>query len=75
MGFLDKLLGRSKKTAGDVMSRAIAAVGPAESLGRFAHLMVERQVKRLPALDADGQLIWQTRVAPATNSRRRRRFC
>jgi CBS domain-containing protein len=49
--------GARAKTAGDVMSQAVAAVGPDESLDRAAHLMVERQVKRLPVLDTDGRLI------------------
>jgi CBS-domain-containing membrane protein len=49
--------GARAKTAGDVMSRQIVAVGPADSLDRAAHLMVERQVKRLPVMDSDGRLI------------------
>jgi len=48
--------GARVKTAGDVMSCATVAVGPADSLERAAHLMVEQQVKRLPVLDAEGRL-------------------
>lgn len=45
------------KTAGDVMSRQITTVGPGERLDRAAHLMVERGIKRLPVVDAEGHLI------------------
>jgi CBS domain-containing protein len=45
--------GARAKTAGDVMSREIVAVGPADSLDRAAHLIV----KRLSVLDSEGRLI------------------
>lgn len=41
----------------DVMSQAVATVGPAEVLWSAASLMHRRGIKRLPVVDDDGRLV------------------
>jgi CBS domain-containing protein len=43
-------------TAGDLMTTAVVAVRPDDTVERAARLMYDRGVKRLPVTDADGHL-------------------
>lgn len=45
------------RVAADVMTRDVVTVPPTERLDRAAHLMVERQIKRLPVVDDRGRLL------------------
>jgi CBS domain-containing protein len=45
------------KTVADVMTQPAVTVGPQTSLADAAHLMVTRQLKRLPVVDASGVLL------------------
>jgi CBS domain-containing protein len=51
-GFLKAL---RAKTAGDIMRRDIVSVGDKDAPGKALALMVERGLKRIPVLDADGR--------------------
>ncbi len=44
-------------TAGDLMTAAVVAVRPEDTVEHAAKLMYERKVKRLPVTDADGRLV------------------
>ena len=44
-------------TAGDLMTAAVVAVAPADTVEHAAQLMYSRKVKRLPVIDADGRLV------------------
>ncbi len=60
---LDPLFGRGQsalrdaEVVGDVMTETLVTVEPAARVARAARLMVERDVKRLPVLDAGGTLV------------------
>mgnify|MGYP000613304807 CR=1 FL=1 len=45
------------KTVGDVMTRDVVTVRPEATLAEAAHMMVSRQLKRLPVTRADGTLL------------------
>lgn len=45
------------RTAGDLMTEAILTTSPTATVEQAAHLMHERNVKRLPVVDPDGQLL------------------
>ena len=44
-------------TAGDLMTTAVVAVRPEDTVEHAAKLMYDRRVKRLPVTDADGHLV------------------
>ncbi len=44
-------------TAGDLMTTAVVAVRPDDTVEHAARLMYDRRVKRLPVTDADGHLV------------------
>ncbi len=44
-------------TAGDLMTAAVVAVAPEDTVEHAAQLMYSRKVKRLPVIDADGRLV------------------
>jgi CBS-domain-containing membrane protein len=44
-------------TAGDLMTAAVVAVRPEDTVEHAARLMYDRRVKRLPVTDADGHLV------------------
>ena len=44
-------------TAGDLMTTAVVAVRPDDTIEHAAKLMYDRRVKRLPVTDADGHLL------------------
>ena len=44
-------------TAGDLMTAAVVAVRPEDTVEHAARLMYDRRVKRLPVTDADGRLV------------------
>jgi CBS domain-containing protein len=44
-------------TAGDLMTTAVVAVRPDDTVEHAARLMYDRRVKRLPVTDADGHLL------------------
>ena len=44
-------------TAGDLMTTAVAAVRPDDTVEHAARLMYDRRVKRLPVTDANGHLV------------------
>jgi CBS domain-containing protein len=44
-------------TAGDLMTAAVIAVRPDDTVEHAAKLMYDRRVKRLPVTDADGRLV------------------
>ena len=44
-------------TAGDLMTAAVVAVRPDDTVEHAARLMYDRRVKRLPVTDADGHLV------------------
>jgi CBS-domain-containing membrane protein len=44
-------------TAGDLMTAAVVAVRPEDTVEHAARLMYDRGVKRLPVTDADGRLV------------------
>jgi CBS domain-containing protein len=44
-------------TAGDLMTTAVVAVRPEDTVGHAAKLMYDRKVKRLPVTDANGRLV------------------
>ena len=44
-------------TAGDLMTVAVVAVAPEDTVEHAARLMYTRKVKRLPVIDADGHLV------------------
>jgi CBS domain-containing protein len=44
-------------TAGDLMTTAVVAVRPDDTVEHAAKLMYDRKVKRLPVTDADGHLV------------------
>ena len=44
-------------TAGDLMTAAVIAVRPEDTVEHAAKLMYDRKVKRLPVTDADGRLV------------------
>jgi CBS-domain-containing membrane protein len=44
-------------TAGDLMTAAVVAVRPQDTVEHAAKLMYDRRVKRLPVTDADGHLV------------------
>jgi CBS domain-containing protein len=44
-------------TAGDLMTAAVVAVRPEDTVEHAARLMYDRKVKRLPVTDADGRLV------------------
>src|SRR5690348_12524568 len=44
-------------TAGDLMTTAVVAVRPDDTVEHAARLMYDRRVKRLPVTDADGRLV------------------
>jgi CBS domain-containing protein len=44
-------------TAGDLMTAAVVAVRPDDTVEHAAKLMYDRKVKRLPVTDADGRLV------------------
>jgi CBS-domain-containing membrane protein len=44
-------------TAGDLMTTAVVAVRPDDTVERAARLMYDRRVKRLPVTDAEGRLV------------------
>ena len=44
-------------TAGDLMTTAVVAVRPEDTVEHAARLMYDRRVKRLPVTDADGHLV------------------
>ncbi len=44
-------------TAGDLMTTAVVAVRPQDTVEHAAKLMYDRRVKRLPVTDADGHLV------------------
>ena len=44
-------------TAGDLMTAAVVAVRPDDTVEHAAKLMYDRRVKRLPVTDADGHLV------------------
>ncbi len=44
-------------TAGDLMTAAVVAVAPDDTVEHAAQLMYSRKVKRLPVIDADGHLV------------------
>jgi len=44
-------------TAGDLMTTAVVAVRPEDTVEHAAKLMYDRRVKRLPVTDADGRLV------------------
>jgi CBS domain-containing protein len=44
-------------TAGDLMTAAVVAVRPEDTVEHAAKLMYDRRVKRLPVTDADGRLV------------------
>jgi CBS domain-containing protein len=44
-------------TAGDLMTTAVVAVRPEDTVEHAARLMYDRRVKRLPVTDADGRLV------------------
>ena len=44
-------------TAGDLMTAAVVAVRPQDTVEHAARLMYDRRVKRLPVTDADGRLV------------------
>jgi len=44
-------------TAGDLMTAAVVAVAPDDTVEHAAQLMYSRKVKRLPVIDADGRLV------------------
>jgi predicted transcriptional regulator len=44
-------------TAGDLMTAAVVAVRPQDTVEHAAKLMYDRRVKRLPVTDADGRLV------------------
>jgi len=44
-------------TAGDLMTTAVVAVRPEDTVEHAARLMYNRKVKRLPVTDADGHLV------------------
>lgn len=46
-----------ERRVAEVMTREVAAISPDASLGEAARLMVERHLKRLPVIDADGRLV------------------
>jgi CBS-domain-containing membrane protein/nucleotide-binding universal stress UspA family protein len=50
-------LGRSRKTARDVMTRSVRTVGADLDLDGAIRLMAERRVKRLPVVDQRGELV------------------
>ena len=52
----DSLENPNRKVS-EVMTREVATVPPDMVLGRAAKLMVEKQLKRLPVVDAEGKLI------------------
>jgi CBS-domain-containing membrane protein len=61
-GFVDGILHRRDQakargvTAGDLMTTAVVAVRPDDTVEHAAKLMYDRRVKRLPVTDADGHL-------------------
>lgn len=48
---------RTARTAGELMSRKVVAVGPEEPLDGVVKLMVAHRVKFLPVQDSDGKLL------------------
>ncbi len=44
-------------TAGDLMTTAVVAVRPGDTVEHAAKLMYDRRIKRLPVTDADGHLV------------------
>jgi CBS domain-containing protein len=62
-GVLDGLLHHKDQnkargvTAGDLMTAAVVAVAPEDTVEHAAQLMYSRKVKRLPVIDADGRLV------------------
>jgi CBS domain-containing protein/PII-like signaling protein len=46
-----------ERKVSEVMTRQVLSVGPDVLIGRAARLMVEKHLKRLPVVDADGKLI------------------
>jgi len=45
------------ETVGEVMSQDLVTIGPDASIGEAARIMSQRSIKRLPVLDANGDLI------------------
>jgi CBS domain-containing protein len=48
---------RLDATAGEIASKQLGTVDPAQPLGEAARLMAEHQVRRLPVCEEDGRLI------------------
>jgi CBS domain-containing protein len=48
---------RLDATAGEIASKQLVTVDPAQPLGEAARLMAEHQVRRLPVCEEDGRLI------------------
>lgn len=53
--FLDHI--RQEKTAQDIMTHPVETVREDESLGHIAQRLLEKNLKRLPVVDADGKLV------------------
>jgi CBS domain-containing protein len=44
-------------TVGEVMTKGVVTVSPEAAIGEAARIMASRKVKRLPVVDADGELV------------------
>jgi len=54
---LHSALENPERRVAEVMTREVVTISPAASLGAAARLMVERHLKRLPVVDAEGRLV------------------
>jgi CBS domain-containing protein len=50
-------LHHNSKTAAEVMTAPVVTLRPETSVHEAAHLLIERQLKRLPVVDSEGQLV------------------
>ncbi len=63
VSLLDALFGEeelevaSAETVGEVMSRNVVTITPEATVGEAARVMARRNVKRLPVVDLDGELV------------------
>ncbi len=55
--FVDELQRAMSLEAGQLMTKNIISVKPADEIEEAATLMVEKGISRLPVLDADGKLV------------------
>ena len=49
--------GNMDMTAGEAMAKDVVSVGPDTDVAEIAKIMTERGIKRVPVIDADGNLV------------------